>query len=118
MNRNIWVVRIGQAIVFLFALLWIVAGTTGIPQNGQAGTAPIWMLRTMAAGMILYAISLVGFSLGLGLGKKNYYYLTLGLLVIGGLLTILIDLGSIDTLVLLMAAIAFIYFIANRRWFI
>ena len=118
MNKKKWVVGIGQAIVFLFALVWIIAGGAGFTRNGYSGLAPVWIIRTMAAGMVIFGVVLAGIGVGLGYRKKIFYYLALGLLAASGILTIFDDFGSIDLLVLLMAAIAVIYFTANKRWFI
>jgi lysylphosphatidylglycerol synthetase-like protein (DUF2156 family) len=118
MDKGKWVLRIGQAIIFLFALLWIIAGIAGFTPGGYSASVPVWMIRAMAVAMLLYGLILVGVGIGLASRRKLFYYLAVGLLAVGGLMTIFDDFGAIDLLVLLMAATSVIYFVANKRWFV
>ena len=90
----------------------------GFSPGGYSAVAPMWIIRAMATAMLLYGLILVGVGIGLATRRKLFYYLSVGLLAVGGLMTIFDEFGAIDLMVLLMAATSVIYFVANKRWFI
>lgn len=118
MKRAKMVVWIGQGLLFLNALLWLVVGIAGIFLIDPNSKAPFWVLVIISVGMIVYGAILVLLGFLLRLRRRLYYFTAVILLVISILLPLFDDFGLADMIAVVPAICALIYLLFKKRFLI
>lgn len=115
MNYIKWIVRIGQVLVILNGLIWLVAGIAGLMRAFTPSGIPFWVLLVMSIGMIGYGGILLGLGIGLGLRQPVFYYAALIMVALAAVLSIFDDFGLADFLAVLPAIVTVIYLVVNKK---
>jgi hypothetical protein len=118
MNNSKLVIRIGQVLLFLNALLWIVAGASYIFRVNPSDSAPFWMILVVGLGMLVYGGILVLMGLLLAQKRKAYFYTTVALLGLSIILPVFDQFGLADLIALVPVICAFIYLLFKRQVFL
>jgi hypothetical protein len=118
MDNQKLVIRIGQVLLFLNALLWLVAGTSYVFRLTPSGNAPMWMALVVGIGMLIYGGILVYLGFLLAQKRKFYFYSTVILLGLSIVLPVFDDFGMADLIALVPAICAFIYLLFKRHVFL
>jgi hypothetical protein len=114
MDKNRMVMRISQVLIYVNALIWIVAGVAGLFLQRINQNFPPWIFIGMAILMLGYGMILIGLGIGLGTQKRFFYYAVLGMIALSVILPIFDDFGWADLLAVIPAFITMIYLIHNR----
>jgi hypothetical protein len=114
MDNNHKGIRIGQVLIYLNALIWMVAGVAGFFLRRMNLNIPSWIFIGMAILMLGYGVMLIGLGIGLGTRKKFFYYAVLVMIALSVILPIFDDFGLADLLAVIPAIITLIYLIYNR----
>jgi hypothetical protein len=117
MDNNHKVMRIGQGLIYLNALIWLVAGVAIFLRPRINPTIPSWTITVMAILMLGYGVIL--FRLGIGLRTRNkfIYYAVLAVIALSVILPIFDDFGLADLLAVIPAIIAFVFLSINKYFF-
>jgi hypothetical protein len=114
MDNNQKGIRIGQALIYLNALIWMVAGVAIFFRPRMNLNIPSWIFIGMAILMLGYGMILIGLGIGLGTRKRFFYIAALLMIALSVILPIFDDFGLADLLVVIPAAITLIYLVYNR----
>ena len=115
MNKVKIMVWIGQGLLFLNALLWLVPGVAGLIGFNPLRGVPFWVVLVISGGMILYGGILILVGILLRLRRKVYYFTTVILLGISILLLVFDDFGMADLIVAVPAICTLIFLLFNKK---
>jgi hypothetical protein len=114
MENNQKVMRISQGLMYLNALIWMVAGVAGFFLRRINQKIPSWIFIGMAILMVGYGVILIG--LGLGLRKRRiFYHVSLVMIALSVILPIFDDFGFADLLAVIPAIITFVFLSINKK---
>lgn len=114
MNHDKKVMRISQGLIFLNALIWIIAGIAGLLRSKLIPGIPSWIIVVMSIGMMGYGAILFGLGIGLGTRKRFFYYASLAMIALSVILPVFDDFGLADLLAVIPAAATMVYLILNK----
>jgi hypothetical protein len=114
MENNQKVMRIGQVLIYVNALIWLVAGVAIFFRPRINPAIPSWIFIGMAILMLGYGVILVGVGIGLGTRNKFIYYAAMVMLALSVILPIFDDFGLADLLAIIPPTVTLIYLIYNR----
>ena len=114
MENNKKVMRISQGLMYLNALIWLVAGVAIFFRPRINPVIPSWIFIGMAVLMLGYGGILIGLGFGLGTRNKFFYYASTIMVALSVILPIFDDFGLADLLAVIPAAVTLIYLIYNR----
>ena len=114
MDNNQKVMRISQGLIYVNALIWLVAGVAIFFRPRMNPTIPSWIFIGMAILMLGYGVILLGLGIGLGTRKKFFYYAALAMIALSVILPIFDDFGLADLLAVVLPAMTLIYLIYKR----
>jgi lysylphosphatidylglycerol synthetase-like protein (DUF2156 family) len=117
MENNQKVMRISQGLMYLNALIWIVAGVAGFFLRRMNLNIPSWIFIGMAILMLGYGVILIGLGIGLGTRKKFFYYAVLVMIALSVILPIFDDFGFADLLAVIPAVITLVFLSINKKSF-
>jgi len=113
-NHDKKVMRISQGLIFLNALIWIIAGIAGLLRSKLIPGIPSWIIVVMSIGMMGYGAILFGLGIGLGTRKRFFYYASLAMIALSVILPVFDDFGLADLLAVIPAAATMVYLILNK----
>jgi hypothetical protein len=114
MDNNQKGIRIGQVLIYLNALIWMIAGVAIFFRPRMNLNIPSWIFIGMAILMLGYGMILIGLGIGLGTRKRFFYVAALLMITLSVILPIFDDFGLADLLAVIPAAITLIYLVYNR----
>jgi lysylphosphatidylglycerol synthetase-like protein (DUF2156 family) len=117
MENNQKVMRISQGLMYLNALIWIVAGVAGFFLRRMNLNIPSWIFIGMAILMLGYGVILIGLGIGLGTKNKFVYYAALVMIALSVILPIFDDFGFADLLAVIPAVITLVFLSINKKSF-
>ncbi len=115
MNKSKIVVWIGQGLLFLNALLWLVPGVAGLFGYNPLTKVPFWVILVISGGMILYGGILILVGILLRLRRKAYYFTAVILMGMSILLPVFDDFGMADLIVAVPAICTLIFLLFNKK---
>jgi hypothetical protein len=117
MENNQKVMSISQGLMYLNALIWIVAGVAGFFLRRMNLNIPSWIFIGMAILMLGYGVILIGLGIGLGTKNKFVYYAALVMIALSVILPIFDDFGFADLLAVIPAVITLVFLSINKKSF-
>lgn len=115
MKNDKLVVWIGQGLLFLNALLWLVVGFAGIFRINSRTNVPIWVILVISGGMIVYGSILLLLGILLRLRRRLYYFSAVILLGVSIILPLFDDFGLADMIAVVPAICALIFLLFKKR---
>jgi hypothetical protein len=109
MDNNQKMMRISQVLIYVNALIWLVAGVAIFFRTRINHAIPSWIFIGMAILMLGYGVILLVLGIGLGTRKKFIYYAALVLIALSVILPIFDDFGLADLLAVIPAIFAVVY---------
>jgi len=114
MENNQKMMRISQGLMYLNALIWMVAGVAGFFLRRINQKIPSWIFIGMAILMLGYGVILIGLGIALGTRKKFFLYASVVMIALSVILPIFDDFGLADLLAVIPAAVTLIYLVYKR----
>ena len=114
MENNQKVMRISQVLIYINALIWLVAGVAIFFRPRINHAIPSWIFIGMAILMLGYGVILIGLGIALGTRKKFFFYASVVMIALSVILPIFDDFGLADLLAVIPAAVTLIYLIYKR----
>jgi hypothetical protein len=117
MDNNQKVMRISQVLIYINALIWLVAGVAIFFRPRINHAIPSWIFIGMAILMLGYGMILIGLGIGLGTRKRFFYDAVLGMIALSVILPIFDDFGWADLLAVIPAVITLVFLAINKKSF-
>lgn len=115
MDNSKITIRIGQGLVILNGLVWIVAGIASLIRINQVAGTPTWILLVLSIGMLSYGVILIGLGIALASRRRFFFYASLALVALSIILPIFDDFGLADLLAVLPSVVAVIFLSFNKN---